>query len=197
MKNEFRIIIQLFVLGLFVGCLTDPNPCSLSQETLNDINRLDSLIKIPATIERERQWMRNNYNESTIFDADNEVYRLIVSTSFVGTELYKIEKVGSSYKGYKKWFKGTKDENPEIIKLNIEEEEWLRITKQLSLLGFWTYPITDSRAGLDGSTWQLEGFKPEKDECTGKNFHHISRWSPNDSIFLEMCNLFLELRENG
>ncbi len=178
-----------------MGCQYDPNPCSLSQETLNDLKRLDSIIKLPETIERDKQWMMNNYKEPSIIDAKNETYRFLLSSSFDGTEIYRIEKNESEYVAIKKIFNDHSDKVGVLRELQFSEKDWIYLTEQLSSKGFWTYKRKIDRRGLDGSTWILSAYKPIKDKCSQKNFHSVSRWSPNDSTFKAMCDLFVELKE--
>ena len=72
---------------------------------------------------------------------------------------------------------------------------WNNIMDSLSINGFWSYPSSIERNGLDGATWTLEGYKPNPDKCTGKNYHRLSRWSPIDTKFVAMCDLLINLKQ--
>ena len=184
------IFIPLFLIG---SCKESTKPCSLSKEVANDIHRLDSLISIPELRQREKDWLENNYKESSLLDAKTETYRFIWSSSFDTTKVNKIEKKYGQYSVTIKTFTSHQDTIGTTRKFDITEREWNNIINGLVRKGFWTYPTSDNRNGLDGSTWILEGYKPEKDKCTGMNYQRIKRWSPIDTTFMEMCELIYEV----
>lgn len=163
MIKKLKSIFPLIILTILLSCQVDPNPCSLSQEILNDLNQLDSIINIPETIERDRQWMRNNYNEPSIFDAKKETYRLLYSSSFDGSEVYRIERSGNNYVAIKKIFSEHSDTIGVLKELQFSENDWVHLTDELSSKGFWTYKTSIDRQGLDGASWSLSAFKPLKD----------------------------------
>jgi hypothetical protein len=180
------IFIPLFLIG---NCKEPANPCSLSNEVLNDLHRLDSLISIPELRRQDKDWLENNYKEPSLLDAKTETYRFIWRSSFDTNKVGKIEKIDGHYSVTTKIFTSHQDTIGTTSKFDITEREWNNIVNGLVRNGFWTYPISDNRNGLDGSTWTLEGYKPEKDKCTGMNYHRIGRWSPTDTTFIEMCEL--------
>jgi len=139
--------------------------------------------------------MENNYKEPSILDAKTEMYRFIWSSSFDTTKLYRIEKNNAHYSVTSKIFTSHQDTIGTTNKFDITESEWSNIVNGLVRNGFWTYPTSDNRNGLDGSTWILEGYKPVKDKCTGMNYHRVSRWSPIDTTFILMCKLIYKVKE--
>lgn len=179
------------------GCQIDKNPCSLSGEILQDLRRLDSLTNIPEVLERDRQSMKINYDEPSILDAKNETYRFILS-SMDYSKVVRIEKKNNQFYAIVKEFEGTTgDPNliPKVDEFELSKTEWDTITSRLQKMNFWTYTSTIDRRGLDGASWSLTAYKPVKDECTLKNFHSISRWSPIDTTFINMCKLIYEVNE--
>ena len=194
MQKKFQKILYFLLLLVFVGCQTDPNPCSLSQEVLMDIYKLDSITSIPEIRDRNRDWMKNNYDEPSILDADSETYRFILSSSFGRTEISRIEKINGQFNVTKKVFANHQDTIGIIDEFQISKDVWRNITDSLTINNFWTYPSSIDRRGLDGASWSLEGYKPIKDKCTLKNFHSVGRWTPIDSTFISMCNLLSNLK---
>jgi enterochelin esterase-like enzyme len=58
---------------------------------------------------------------------------------------------------------------------------------RLNKTGFWQMPIKDdSRWGLDGATWILEGNQ-------GGKYHVVTRWSPESGDFRELCRYLVQL----
>lgn len=190
-KNTF-FLLTLVIIG---SCQPAANPCALSKETLDDLNRLDSIIQIPEIIEQDRLWMKENYGEPSIFDAKNESYFLLWDSAFDGAETYRIEKKGSDYLAIKKVFSNRNDTIGVTKNLPFSEADWVHLTTELAAKGFWSYKPNIDRQGLDGATWRIAAYKPIKDECTQRNLHAVSRWSPEDTTFIEMGKLFFELDE--
>lgn len=179
----------------YLPCRFEKNPCSLSRETLLDIQELDSIIQVPEIKQRDRDWMSNNYDEPSILDSKQETYRFIWSSSFEGSEIVRIKKKEDSYYVTKKIFSSHEDSIGVTNTFLIEEEIWDNVVDSLNILGFWTYKRSIDRLGLDGAGWILEGYKPRKDKCTKKNYHRVGRWSPIDTTFITMSKLVWDLKE--
>ncbi len=188
-QTTFCILFTIFLLS----CQENKNPCSLSEGTLKDLNKLDSLLSIQKHVYRHNAWMKNNYNEPSVMDAKNETYRFTLETSFDGSEVYRIEKKDNKYKAIIKVF-AYGDTIGKYNEFEISKEVWNSISESLNNLDFWTYTSSIDRKGLDGSSWILEGYKPIKDKCTLRKYHSINRWSPNDTTFISMCALFDKLK---
>ncbi|MEO7925064.1 MAG: hypothetical protein ABIR30_15385 [Chitinophagaceae bacterium] len=194
MKNPFLKTYLFFISIVLFSCDVDKNPCKLPETVLKDIDKIDSLTKLPEIRQRDSIWNFNNYKELSLISAKNETYRFTWHSSFDGVEIYRIEKLNGKYKVVTKKF-GDRDTVPSIREFSISSRTWNNIIDSLSINGFWTYPSSNERNGLDGATWILEGFKPIKDECTEKNYHRLTRWSPIDTKFITMCDLFKSLTQ--
>ncbi len=186
-KSILQFFLLLFLFVLF-SCKENKNPCNLSEVTLRDLNSLDSLINIPKIRQRDSTWNYNNYKEPSLMNAQNETYRFIWNSSFDGTEIYKIEQINQTYKATIKTF-AQDDTLGNFKEVFIASKKWKFITDSLSLNGFWTYPTSIDRKGLDGAAWILEAYKPNRDKCTKRNYHRIGRWSPIDTKFIAFCYL--------
>ena len=194
MKPLLKRIHLLLIPIAFFGCHEDKNPCKLSEAVLKDIAKIDSLTKLPEVKERDRIWNLNNYQEPSLISAQDETYRFIWSSSFDGVKIYRLKKINGKYKAVIKTF-GAQDTVPSIREFPISSKTWNSIIDKLSNNGFWTYPSSIERNGLDGATWTLEGYKPTKNECTAKNYHRMTRWSPVDVKFIEMCDILTSLKQ--
>lgn len=195
MKKLFSRILLLLILFTFFSCQGNENPCKLSETVLKDIAKIDSLTKQPEVRERDRTWNLSNYQEPSLISAQNETYRFIWHSSFDGINIYRVEKINGIYKGITKTFRD-QDSVPSVREFSISSKKWNNIVDSLSINDFWTYPSSIERNGLDGTTWILEGYKPIKDECSGKNYHRLTRWSPIDTKFIAMCELFKSLNQD-
>ena len=194
MKNIFKILILLLATLLF-SCQENKNPCSLSEEVLQDISFVDSMINLPEIIKRDKDWKKNNYNEPSLFHAKKESYRFIWSSSFDGTKVFRIEKDKNTYKAILKEYENHSDTIGKTNEFELKKENWTSIINHLNKYDFWTYKSSIDRRGLDGAGWGLEAYKPTKDNCTHMNYHMIGRWSPIDTVFISMCNQFFSLEK--
>jgi len=190
-------ILYFLLCTLFIGCQDDRNPCSLSEEVLKDIHEVDSLVNVPEIRERISSWNKNILDEPSLYDAENETYRFMRRSSFDDIDVYRIEKRGNVYYAIIKVFNRDADRLIFSKEKEISKEIWTKITDNLNNNNFWIYPssIYKGEGLLDATTWELEGYKPIKDKCTLKNYHAISRFYFNDSIFMSMCNSFKVLKE--
>jgi len=193
--NKKLLVFFLLILLITYGCQVNSNPCSLSEEVLSDLQNLDNLINVSEIKERDRQWMKGNFNEPSILDAKNETYRFIWSSSFNGSVVYRIEKIDDQVKAVKKKFINHSDTIGVSYELDFSIEDWDYLTSELESKDYWIYPTSIDSQDLDGESWSLSAYKPIKDKCTLKNFHSVTRWSPIDTTFIEMCKLFYELKE--
>lgn len=193
MKIPLFKVYFLFISIILFGCKRNENPCKLSEAVLKDIERIDSLTKIPEFRESNRIWNLKNYNEPSLLTIRSETYRCIMQSSFNGTKIFRIEKVDRVPRLIKKTFINL-DSLPIVEEFMFSSEVWNDIVNNLSYNNFWSYTSSIERNGLDGTSWILEGYKPVEDECTGKNYHIITRWSPVDEKFIQMCNLITNLK---
>jgi hypothetical protein len=193
MKTPLLKKYIFFISILLFGCHRNENPCKLPDSVLKDIDKIDSLTKLPEIRERDRTWNLNNYKEPSLISAQYETYRFIWHSSFDGVNICRVEKINGNYKAITKTFKD-QDSIPSIKEFSISSKMWNNIVDSLSINGFWSYPSSIERNGLDGATWILEGYKPTEDECTGKNYHRLTRWSPIDKKFIGMCDLLNSLK---
>ena len=177
------------------SCQVDPNPCGLSEAVMKDIYSLDSVMTTTKKIDKHDEWMNQNYDEPSILFAEKETYRFFWEHSFGGTKIYRIEQIDNHFKATKKVFESHDDTIGITNEFYISKEVWTNIVDSLTVTNFWTYPTFIDRQGLDGASWFLEGYKPIKDKCTLKNYHYIGRWSPIDTTFISMCDLFSNLKE--
>jgi len=192
MKKKFQKLYPLLLFIFIVSCEGNKNPCNLSKEVLKDIDRIDSMFKTHEV--KYTNFLKNNFKEPSIFNYDCETYRFILSDSWYGEKVYRIENRGNKYKAIVKVF-DRHDTAGKFKEFYISKDVWNNITDSLKLTNFWIYPNPiDRRILLDGSYWSLEGYKPIKDKCTLKNYHCVHRQSPSDKQFISMCKLLYKLK---
>ncbi len=173
-------------------CYCVYNPCSLSKEILSDINRLDSLTKVPEIRKRILEWNKANYDEPSLLYPRFETYRYKLSSTNYSV-VVRIEKRENKYFAIKKVYNGTTGDpnlHPIISNFQLSKQTWDSITNGLHELNFWIYPTTDSIRYIHGYSCSIEGYNPIKNECTSKNYHCIERECPKDSNIIKMCDFF-------
>lgn len=196
MRFGFKITLFLLVSLLLTDC-QDKNPCNLSAETLEELKVLDSIIKVPEIQKYDKAWMEDNYDEPSLFSAKTETYRLLWNSSFNGWKVIRIEEKDGHYKVTKKVSASHIDTVGVISEFELTKEVWDNVVNTLAIKNFWTYSTSKGGRVLDGASWKLEGYKPIKDKCSLKHYHCFGQLSStNDTTFMSMCNLFLELKEN-
>lgn len=198
-KNFQKIFYPFILILLLISCQKNINPCSLSVETLSAIKAEDSLISQPDCQERYHDWLKERDGEPSLLNCKNETYRFSWDHTFGGAEVYRIEKKDTSHRAaIKIYIQASGSYEDSLIHSGekwISKAVWTEITSNLDKNSFWTYPRTIDRRGLDGASWSLEGYNPTKNKCTFQNYHGVGRWSPIDSTFIAMCNLFMQLKE--
>jgi hypothetical protein len=188
-------LLSLFLwITLFISCHEARNPCSLSEEILGNIRKEDSLISLPLIKERDRK-MWEVFNEPSLLHTTTETYRFSIHGSFGHIEIYRVEENNDKHiltiKVYERVAK--RDTLYSFTKREISKELWTKLKTSLDNY-FWTLPGSTGRLGLDGEVWVLEGYKTINDKCTKQQYHRVGQWSPVDTAFINMCNLFIELK---
>ena len=183
------------------GCTgINGNPCSLSEKTWYELKKEDSLVNSIQIKQRDKDWMKYNYDEPSLFKAENETYRLIQSCS--GSSYYikivRIEKHKKSLLAIIKEFKGScaSDAEGSIDVFVLPTESWSLISNKLTIDNFWTSTTKCKKTLLHGCTWRLEAYKLKKDECTLQNYHRIAGCFPVDSSFISMYDLLDKITTN-
>lgn len=76
--------------------------------------------------------------------------------------------------------------------VRIDKKDWSNFKKLIDEKVVWTTSVLIDRGGsLDGSTWILEGYQPNQRNCFGKEYHVVSRFSPDSSDFRMICEKIL------
>lgn len=138
MRFGFKIALFLLVSFLLTNC-QDKNPYNLPAETLNELNVLDSSIKVPEIQEFDKAWMENNYDEPSLFNAKSETYRFIWHSSFDGWIVIRIEEKDGHYRATKKIFVSHGDTARVVSEFELTKEVWDNVVNTIESRGFWTY----------------------------------------------------------
>ncbi len=151
----------------------------------------DSIIsKVESDSSGQKWW--NNYltkiKEPNLKSENKESYRLMIYNSmWESSKTYRIYKDSDSYKFVFKEFGGEQieRENSTLTKnteSDLSKEKWTEFQNLLENSGFWSLPVTINRTGLDGTSWVLEGKKPDGNDCTNRTYHIVARWQPHDTV---------------
>ena len=196
-----KIITLLSVLVIITGCNREIH-CKVDYSI---IMANDSLItKFESDSSGQKWW--NDYlrkiNEPKLKGEKNESYRLMIYNSmWASSKIYRIYKDSNSYKLVFKEFGGEQIE-PKDSKLtsnkeiDLSKKKWTEFQNLLKDTEFWGLPVTMNRMGFDGTTWMLEGRNPDKNNCTNREYHMVSRWQPLDSMkVMKLNRKLVELKE--
>ena len=197
----YRIITLLSVFTLFLSCKSNLD-CG------NDaliIKSNDSIISKMESDPDGKKWRENYYEkikEPILKNTNKESYRLLIyNTMGESSRIYRISKNLNSYKlVYKEFGKEDSYEIADELFINKEtelsEKDWLEFQILLKNTGFWNLPVNIERGGLDGSFWVLEGMNPNKNECTNRKYHLVTRWQPLDTMkVMELNYKLIKLTE--
>ena len=72
----------------------------------------------------------------------------------------------------------------------LSETQWRRLLRALSGARFWTADSYKPEGGYDGERYIVEGYDRN-------HYHFVDRWSPPDGPFRNLCNRFIELRDQA
>jgi len=175
----------------------------------SEISKNDSLLDLPSR-RIERNLFLKIFNQPHLKDLNCESYRL--SIHIIGANeswFYTFKKQSRQSKlliqkfsriegGYKKdmsrveFFKSLKYKLDSERSIIFKGTEWEDFKNLVNRNCFWTTSIIEDKyGGLDGATYILEGYQPNVENCSGKVYHEVSRWSPNSSDFGMICKKIL------
>jgi len=190
-----RILIFLLIWIAFVDCnIKNENPCELPEEVRTEIQKTDSLLMNPLIIERYGNWMKYNYDEPGLHEAEFETIRF--KQNCIGgyryTKIVRLEMRNRVVNVVFKEFNDTSSlynmmGNIELFKLSTQD--WMAIQEELKKLEFWTTFNLEEKHYLDGCSWSIEAYKPEADPCPLPNFHSIQFFYPVDSMYRSLYDL--------
>ena len=75
-------------------------------------------------------------------------------------------------------------------KRKLVSHEWDTLIKKVYNTKYWTLPQEIDRWNLGDTWWSIEGKRPQAAECEMRDQHFVLRWSPKESPFKELCDVF-------
>lgn len=190
MKTFLFIGISTFIL---LSCSQEPYKCNCdtSAVTKND-SIIGSMLKDTSSYNR----FLRNYRIPHLAIYKNECYRLKLSHSFSKyTQIYTLIHTGSGAVLDVKEYLNPKSK-PVKLKLHIaytielSNKQWHEIKKAIETNCYWSQPINErNRQVLDGGSWLLEGYDPEKRNCAKALYHIDDCYYEDNSDFGNLCRL--------
>jgi hypothetical protein len=113
-------------------------------------------------------------------------YRFTWRSSFDYNAVVRIGRHGDeiTLRWVDRWFRTpSPDDAPPVVALTLAD--WARLQDALIAASFWALGPEESRLGLDGSDWLIEGRRKDI-------FRAVSRWSPRGAL-RDLGKLFFEL----
>jgi len=194
-----RWVIMLIGMLLLFSCQEEPCKCEIEPDQMRyseNVLEVDSVREGMAFFS-PKHW--ESINEPELWDLDHEIYRLFIRQAFrKGHRVYRLERKGN---------RCTLTINIELEKANwmpedslsaesfvkeipISLEEWESFTHKIDSVCYWKTLPWNGMQVLDGSSWILEAYNPNKNACTQKRYHLVGRRSPDmkqDAAFLTLC----------
>lgn len=199
---------KLFFISFIISmasCQKKPNTCHCN---ISEISRNDSILSNP-NLKEELIVHLKSFKQLDLREMSDETYRLWIHDIMTkDTYFYtftkkssacevKIQNYSQTGGGWKRgmnrseYFKNLKNNlNSERV-VRIDKKDWSNFKKLIEEKCFWTTSVSIDRGGLDGSTWILEGYQPNQRNCSGKEYHAVSRFSPDSSDFRMICEKIL------
>lgn len=162
---------------------------------------MDSIINVPLIRERRIDWMKWNYDEPSLLIVDRETYRFSMNCSGSGnySKIVRVENYKDEYyNAVIKEFEGTTgspDTKGTVYVFELSQQDWETLKSKLNDHNFWTSIETCNKQLLHGCTWSIDGYNPDKNQCTKKNYHGIGGCYPVDSSFISLYEFFDNLNE--
>ena len=137
------------------------------------------------------------FEEPDLSTLDHESYRLVFDHVFSDT--INFIRVGN--KDSKPYFRHKKiiinSDTTAIIVGFVEkplgEDEWRLFKASIYQNKYWLLQREIDRMGVDGGTWTIEGRRPDAESFKKRSYHVVSRWSPEEGAFSNICEHLLEM----
>ena len=159
---------------------------------------------IPLPDDKSCNAFKKEFKEPIVPDDTNcTIFRLIYSRAFDSPILFRIQKCQDEIKLITKVFSYDYIKNTqwpgkiiEYNELKLNNSDWITFINLINETFFWEMPSTIFDTGLDGSDWDITGFKNGK-------YHIVSRWCaieaaknnelPHAKEFYYCCKFLMEL----
>jgi hypothetical protein len=137
------------------------------------------------------------FEEPDLSTLDHESYRLVFDHVFSDTTNFI--RVGNKdskpYFIHKKTIRNS-DTTAIIVGLvekPLGEDEWRLFKESIYQNRYWLLQREIDRMGVDGGTWTIEGRRPDAESFKKRSYHVVSRWSPEEGAFRNICKHLLEM----
>lgn len=178
----------LYILGLFIvalSCTEEPYQCNCD---ITDVPKNDSIFSSDEFNENLKKFS-TRYNQTPLSELADESYRL--STKHAFNKYYQVFTLTKTKKGGDFLVQEYLCSKPYANdgKLNYEHRsalsmsEWDSFKTVIEHNCFWTLSLEDpdSSEYFDGGEWYIEGFQPNKRNCSKSDYICTSRKMPSTS----------------
>ena len=176
--------------------------CQTNCEKYSSEVYIEPSLEETMSPESKANFLKNleRWEEPRLEELGYESYRLFVLRAFPEdtNHIIRVEKNALEIKLIHKNSISPFDTTMTIIneKVNfLSIEQWEKFEKMVYEANFWTLPIEVNRMGFDGSSWDLEGFRPDAAKCGKRTHHGVSRWSPEKGAYRDLCEELFKLSE--
>lgn len=188
----------LLVSILIINCSKPKCKCEIDNFIQTQNDSLLAEIKSDENYKLKKYWSR--FDEPILEEQKFESFRFSITVLLYDYQkIYRINKEHDKIVLYTKEYAvptTTGFRNDSLIKEKIKiltNEEWHEIKNSINQNCFWTLPTDVEKRVLDGSTWILEGYNPNENNCTNLNYHFAYRASPDSSNFKTVSEKIMSL----
>ncbi len=190
---------------IFIFLILTINSCSNKTFKCNCdtslVSKNDSILKSPE-VKKGLSNIRARYMQEALTNLNNESYRLSTKRAF--NKYYQVYTLSKLNEGGNLLIQEFLCDKPFDIECKLDSEYNLKITeyqwnffkKIIDKNCFWTFSIDDPDRGeyLDGSEWYLEGYQPDKRNCSKFEYLITYRKIPQkDKHFYNIVQSILNL----
>lgn len=186
-----RILVKIMLILAICSCENNPHNCKLEPLVLS---KNDSIMA-SKNYKDGFNYILKRYNELDFEKLSHKAYRLVISYSWDREpRIFRFEKtkqggVLTIQENYKASFEKEEGVSDTIYKKILSTKKWNELEKVFDSNCFWTLPLLVNRHGLDGNSYTLEAFDPERNNPVNKEYFIATRWSPEENTpFWEICN---------
>lgn len=177
-------ILSISIIAL-IGCSNEPYKCNCDK---SEIYRNDSILSSKETIIGYPRFLKR-YKQESLTKQEDESYRLSTKSFF--NKYYQVYTLTKSDTGADFLFQEYLSSKPYAIDSKLDNEhhkalsisEWSSFKKIINDNCFWTLRMDDPDAGttLDGGECYIEGFQPDKRNCSNSDYIMTFRINPSTS----------------
>ncbi len=189
MRNILYILITLITL---LGCSEEPFNCTCNTTFVKENDSIMQSARLDSSVIK----LDKRYNQELLEKRGTESYRVYIRHSLnYYFQVYTVVKNNDGatlevqeYKGSSGYSLENKLDTSYLIDLN--KNQWSNIKKSIDSNCFWTLQFDDGvrEHKLDGGEMILEGYQPDKRNCSNSDYYVVIDWVSKDKRIYQILH---------